>query len=177
MGWETLAFAALTGIKAASQISAAKKEAKAVAAEGTLAAQNKSVEIRRKAASAQVSFLNSGITLEGTPMGAIMGIYDTGVQDINQIGSVYNAKSKNIMSSARSKVISDIAGSVASAGIGSMASDFSTGFSSGFDNVATLQTGSNIGSDFSKGGIAGTVNGGFGLPWQSGFKDTPLPWA
>jgi hypothetical protein len=142
MGIETIAFATLMGLNAASQMSAANKQAKAVVAEGNLAMQNKANDVRRKGAATQVSFLNSGLTLEGTPMGAIMGIYDTGLQDINQMGSIYNSKSKNIISSARSKVISDIATSAATAGMGSSLSGFAGDVSSG---VGTMMSGQGFG--------------------------------
>jgi hypothetical protein len=98
---------------------------------------NKAIEVKRKAAAAKSSFLNSGLTLEGTPMGAIMGIYNTGEQDISQIGNVYNAKSKSIISSSRSKMITDIATSVAGASLGGLdgLSNFGTDVGAGFSSM------------------------------------------
>ena len=51
----------------------------------------------------------------------VQDTYDTGLADINQIKSNYNQQSSNIMSAARSKLLSDVGKmgmSVAMAGVG-----------------------------------------------------------
>ncbi len=173
MGIETaiILSVASTALQTFSTLSSAKKEAKATVAQGNIELANKAIDIRRKAASAQTSFLNSGLTLEGTPMAAISNIFGAGQQDIAQMSGLYNTKSKNIISSARSKAISDIAGKVSGFAAGGGFEGFGSGFSSGFENAATIGTGAQVGS-IGNIGITGT-----GLPWQSGFTATPLPWA
>jgi len=111
-----LATALLIGSMALKNITAqkaAKNEAKAITRQGEINAANKSKEIRAKAARVQGSFLNSGLTLEGTPMSSIQGIFSTGQEDIEQIIGNANTASKNIVSQARSKALSNIAGTAA----------------------------------------------------------------
>lgn len=131
MGIETIAFAALTAMSAISKISAGKQQAKAAIQEGNINAANKAKETRYKAARQTLSFLNSGLTLEGTPSSVVDDTYATGIADTNQIISNANSKSKNIIAQSRSEAISTIASSFAGAGMGSsmsgsMGSMFST---------------------------------------------------
>lgn len=141
MGIETVLFAAFTGLKALSTMSAAKDQAKqvkrnaeaqalALRTEGELASKEKAKQIRYNAARQTSSFLSSGLTLEGTPQDVLGETYTTGLEDISNISKGYNTKisntissanaqSKSIMSSARSQVISDIAGSFAGSSFGS----------------------------------------------------------
>lgn len=109
MGIETIAFAALTGLSAIQSINQSKKEAAATVREGELATKEKAKEVRYKAARQTVSFLNSGLTLEGTPNAVIGETYSTGLEDINNIRSNYNTKSKNIISAGRTEAIGKIA--------------------------------------------------------------------
>jgi len=120
MGIET---AILVGLSAASAISTIKQgeaEAEAVVDQANIDARNKSKETRAKASRAKVSFLNSGLTLEGTPLNAITGIFDSGIQDINLITGNANKRAKNIMTSARTEAIMGLAQTGISAGMGAM---------------------------------------------------------
>lgn len=128
MGIETILFAALTGLSAISKMNAAEKQAKQTVREGELVAKEKAKEIRYKVARQTSSFLNSGLTLEGTPNIVIGETFSTGLEDINNIRNNYNTKSKNLISAGRQEAISTIAGGFASAGMGggSMGSMFQT---------------------------------------------------
>lgn len=129
MGWETLIFAALTGLKAVSQMNNAEKMAKQTVREGEIVAKEKAKEVRYKVARQTSSFLNSGLTLEGTPQDVIGETFSTGLDDINKIRSNYTTKSKNYISQGRTEAIGTIASafmpSMGSMG-GSMGSMFET---------------------------------------------------
>lgn len=149
MGLETIVFASLTALSAASKMSAARDQAKqitrngqaqadALKVEGELAAKEKAKQIRHAAARQTSSFLSSGITLEGTPMDVLDETYTTGREDIENIGRNYqtsannvvsnaNAQAKNTISSARTEVIGDIAGSFGNSTFGQSLFD-SNGF-------------------------------------------------
>lgn len=172
MGIETILFAAFTGISAISKMSAANKQAKQVKrnaeaeaaskkVEGELVSKEKAKQIRNAAARQTSSFLSAGITLDGTPMDVLNETFSTGIDDITNIGNNYNnsinstisnanAQSKNIMSSARSQVISDIAGSFAGGSFGgdlfgSASFGMKTGgqslFNGGIDNMVGAASG------------------------------------
>ena len=121
MGFDPLSMAmiAMSVASAGMSMSNAKSEAKAVTKQATLDAKNKAIQTTAKAASQKTSFLTSGFTLEGTPMSVLESTYSTGKEDINQIISNANTQSKNIMSSARSKAMQQIAGSFMGSGMGS----------------------------------------------------------
>lgn len=114
----TAVYVALSVASAASQTSAAKKQANATVAEGEIVAKNKAKEIAKKAAVQKVSFLNSGLTLEGTPMNVIESTFNTGLEDINLITSNYNAKAKSQMSAGRTAALSSLASGFSGASIG-----------------------------------------------------------
>ena len=145
----------LSVVGAASEVSNAKRQAKATIAEGNIVAANKAKEVARKAATQRVSFLNSGITLEGTPMNVIESTFNTGMEDINQIGSNYNMAAKNQISAGRSAAISSLASSFAGASMPSMnlgatgagISSFAggTGFGTGFDTFKSVNDPANSG--------------------------------
>jgi len=90
-------------MKASNELSNAKKQAQLTVNAAKINAENKSKQVRALAASQKVSFLTSGLTLEGTPLAVLSSTYETGRQDINQIISNANTSSKNTMSAARSK--------------------------------------------------------------------------
>lgn len=127
MGIETILFAAFTGLKAISEMNAANKAAKVNAREGEIVAKEKAKEVRYKAARQTVSFLNSGVTLDGTPQDVLGETFSTGKEDITNIRSNYNNKSKSIISAGRTQAIGTIASGfgMAAAG-GSMGSMFDT---------------------------------------------------
>tara|TARA_R110000851_G_scaffold246062_1_gene398765 strand:- start:6495 stop:6962 length:468 start_codon:yes stop_codon:yes gene_type:complete len=114
----TAALIGLSVFSAVSSIGAAEDQAEATVEQANLEAENKAKQVRLKAASQQVSFLNSGLTLDGTPLSAIQNTFDTGISDVNQITSNANTQAKNIISSARTDAIGSIAGSFAGASFG-----------------------------------------------------------
>lgn len=101
---------AMAVMSAVNTMHTAGKEAKAVTKQAQLDAKNKAISTKAKAAMQKTSFLSSGFTLEGTPMNVLDSTFTTGQQDISQIISNANTKSKNIISSARSKALNDLAG-------------------------------------------------------------------
>lgn len=133
MGVETLLFAGMLG-QAYGQISAAKKEAKALVAQGEIEAKNKAKQVKYGAASLTSSFLNSGITLDGSPMAAIMGYYENGLEDINAYRASVNAKSKSVISAGRSKAIGTLmsAAAMSAGGFGGMGAPESLGTIGGY---------------------------------------------
>ena len=110
-------------------MSAAKDAAKDAVRQGDLDASNKSKEVQLRAARQQVSFLNSGLTLDGTPMAAIQSTFKTGLDDINLIQSNAQRRSNNIYSQGRTQAIGTIASGfsgISTSGGGSGISDFKT---------------------------------------------------
>jgi hypothetical protein len=145
MGIETALFAAASIASARATTSAAKSEAKAVVKQGTLAAKNKATETIVGAAKIRSSFLNSGLTLEGTPSAVIRGAYTTGMDDVTQIAENANTKSKNIMGAARTKAITSLISSAAGAWGGSSLG-FGDALQSGVSSVASYLPESTLGS-------------------------------
>lgn len=130
MGIETILFAALTGLKAISQMNQAKSQAKSIVAEGNLATKEQAKKTRYAAATQTTNFLNSGITLDGTPNDVIGETFKTGLEDVHNIQSGYNMKAKNAIAAGRSAAISTITSGFAGASLGgSMGSMFETGAS------------------------------------------------
>lgn len=99
-----------------------------------------------RAARLKTSFLNSGLTLEGTPQNVLSDTYNVGLQDIDQIKTNANLRAKNAISSARTKAISALSSAAmsASGGFGG-GGELGSGFSSAFGN----QTGQTVGRQFS----------------------------
>ena len=127
MGIETILFAALTGLKAISQMNQAKSQANSIIDEGNLATKEQAKKTRYAAATQTTNFLNSGITLEGTPNSVIDETFKTGQADIKNIANGYNTKAKNTISAGRSAAISTITSGFAGASLGgSMGSMFET---------------------------------------------------
>lgn len=127
MGIETILFAAFTGLQAISKMNAANAQAKSIVQQGEINAENSAKQTRLKAASANASFLNSGVTLDGTPNLAINDIFDVGLKDVNQIRSNANSSAKNTIAKGRSDAISGIMTNFAGASAaGSMGSMFTT---------------------------------------------------
>lgn len=121
MGVDPLTIAAV-GFQAFSAfqgISAAKEQAKAIAQEGALNAENKKIETMRKAGAARASFLNSGFDIFGTPESSIAGIYDTGQSDIGRIISNANRKSKATVNNAVGEAFGKMANMASGANMGS----------------------------------------------------------
>jgi len=113
MGWETAIFAVLSLASASEQVQNSEKQAAATTAEGDIVAENKGKEVAAKTAAQRVSFLNSGLTLEGTPMNVIQSTFNTGIKDIRRIGGNYATVADNQISSGRSAAISTLASTAA----------------------------------------------------------------
>lgn len=105
MGWETAIQLGATAVQAIGTRNAAKAEASAVAREGQLEAEKKARETVRTTGKLQTSFLNSGLTMEGTPTEVISRAYQYGQEDINQIVQNANSRSKNIIKKARADIL------------------------------------------------------------------------
>jgi len=145
MGIETAIIIGLTAAAADAKIGQANKKANAVVDEGRLVAASKAQAVKVKASKAKVSFLNSGLELAGTPIAALTGIFDAGVNDINRIAEGANIKAANITSAARAQAISSLA-------MGAALSSFGGGSPT-------------MGGDaFSAGTAASTTAGGIRLP-------------
>lgn len=119
MGVETAIIIGLSAASAVGQISNANREAKDTIKQGNLETQNKAKQIIARTAAAQSSFLTSGLTLEGTPSAALNSMFDSGLEDISQLGSNYNSKAKSIISQGRTAALGTLAGSFAGASFGS----------------------------------------------------------
>ena len=113
MGIETLVLVGLSLFQASAAMSQAEDQADAAIREGDLRAKEKAKETRLRAARQKVSFLNSGLTLDGTPIAAINNTFDVGLEDVNQIQENSRIKAKNIIKSGRTEAIGKIAGTVA----------------------------------------------------------------
>ena len=125
MGVETMALIAIGSSVAsgASGISGANKEAKSMVAEGNIVTANKAKEIKYKASSQKVSFLNSGLALDGTPAAVIAETFKTGLEDVGQIQSNYNRGAKNVVNKARTQALTKLASSFTSYATGNMMGD------------------------------------------------------
>lgn len=114
MGIETILFMAFTGLQAVSSMMNANSQADAAIRTGNLQMQEQAKKTRYAAARQTTSFLNSGITLEGTPQDVIQETFTTGIADVKQIGANANTTANNIIGEARTKAIGSIASSFGS---------------------------------------------------------------
>ncbi len=154
--FSTLAIIGLTALQTVSQLKQSERAAETAIAQGELDAKTKAKETKLRAVRAQSSFLTSGLTLEGTPMAAIQDIFKTGLEDVEQISTNANRRSKNIISSGRTQAL------------GTLASGVSGSFGGGdiFDTNAALGSQGSVsriiefGSPSAQGAIQGF--GGFG---------------
>jgi hypothetical protein len=155
----------LSAVSAMSSISEAKRQAKATIKEGNINLANKAKEVRARTAAQQVSFLQSGLTLEGTPMGVIDSTFNTGITDLTQMKENYDNKAANQIRQGRTQALSTLAGSFGTAsfagGFGDLTGDFGSGFMAGFENPNLTNMGFNP-------GLSPTV----GPVWA----DQPLAW-
>lgn len=163
MGWETLAMVGFQAIQGSQGQSQARREGRAITQQAERETMNIAGDTVRRAGSLRNSFLSSGITLEGGPMEVISRAFAQGRTDIDRTAADANAASKNKVSAARTKMLSDL-GKTAMGAAGGFASDFGDGFQYGFDNAATLSTGATP-------GLAPDSFNNYG-PQPQG----PLPW-
>jgi hypothetical protein len=146
-----------TLFSAFSSVQQGKAQAKAIAQEGAIAADNKAQETLKKAGAARASFLNSGFDLFGTPENSIGNIFDTGQSDIGRIISNANRGSKSAVSEGFSKAVGTIGKSFAAAGFGAAGGGAGGG-------VGGTSTSMGDGWKFSSGSMSGT-NIGNDMPW------------
>lgn len=159
MGLETIALLGLSVLKASSAISQSEDEAQAVVDQANIQAENKGKEVRLRTARQQSSFLTSGLTLEGTPMASIQSTFETGLQDINQITTNANKRSKNIVSAGRTQALGELAGGIAGGfGGGDIFGGATVG--STFGSQGSISRGIEFGNVSAQGPIQGF--GGFG---------------
>lgn len=112
MGVETLILGGLAAAGAVSSISSANQQAKALAKQGQVAAQEKAKQVSAQMAQQKTSFLSSELELEGTPMSVISSTANVGRADIENMVSNYNSQIKNV----RRQGWTNALGSVASMG-------------------------------------------------------------
>lgn len=153
MGVEVLAIAGAIGSIAggAMQASAARKqserEARALAAEGEIATRNKAREVNLKTSAQRVSFLNSGFTLEGTPMNILEDTFRVGMEDVTQLRSNYQTAASNVLKSGRARAQSSMLGGIVqAASFGAMGFKGAPSTSMGSDIFGTASTAPIIGN-------------------------------
>lgn len=122
----------------------AGSQANAVTEQANLDMEARSKRALMAAAEQQTDFLNSGLTLEGTPMSAILNTFDVGIKDVNRIGKNANTQSSNIINSARMEALGSMA---------SMASGFGGGGGGSGAQVGQSQV---IGSASNSNGLFGS---------------------
>ena len=169
MGIETVALIALAGGASAAQgyqsIKTARSQAKAVAEEGALKAENVGTRTKQRAGEAKASFLASGFDLFGTPQTSVQGIYQQGEEDVGRIITNSNRTSKNIVTKARNEAIMNLVKSVGNVAMGSAGGGgggFNDATGGGFNTMFS-------GNTLANSGTTRTLSTG-----QSGFVG-PLP--
>lgn len=132
MGIETLILGGLSALSAVSSMNAAQKQAQSIAEEGNIATKNLAKKVRYAAGEQTVAFLQSGVSLDGTPDDVIQGTFNTGLEDINLLAKNYNNKSKAAISAGRSQAIGSLVKGFAGASFGGdMMGSFKDSFFSG----------------------------------------------
>lgn len=102
------------------QYNQAKSNARALAKEGKITAINRAREIEATASTQRVSYLNSGLEMEGTPAAVIADTHQIGREDVSAINSSYKKQIKNLMTQARANLLSGLLTSSAQIGSGVM---------------------------------------------------------
>lgn len=129
--------AIIGGLQVASAIgnyNQAKSQARQTIRQGNQMAENRAKEISRLVAQQRVSYLASGLELDGTPQSVMNDTYNTGLEDIKAIKSNAKTQAKNIIKQGQANLL----GGLAQAG----ASAYSV--YSGFSAPASTQVGNNI---------------------------------
>ena len=102
----------VTGLQVASAISSynqSKSQARAIARQGKQQAEIRAKEISKLAAQQRVSYLASGLELDGTPMAVINDTYNTGIEDIKAIGSSAKTNASNALKQGRASLLGGLA--------------------------------------------------------------------
>lgn len=108
---------AITGLqvaKAVSDYNQSKSQARAIREQGKQAAAARAQEIRALAAEQRVSYLASGLELEGTPTSVINDTYNTGLEDIKAINSNTRTQMKNVLKQGQASLLGGLASAGAS---------------------------------------------------------------
>lgn len=114
MGLETALILGFAAFQADQQIRAGEAEARATVETAELENIERRKRTQALAARQKVSFLQSGLALEGTPLTAISQTFQTGIEDIDLASRNAERTAKNIQRNARSQAI----GTLVQAGIG-----------------------------------------------------------
>jgi len=141
------AFSAYSGMQTAqeqakAEVSQANLNNQAAVEQGDLENAERAKRTRALAGQQKVSFLNSGLTLDGTPQFALNQTFQTGIDDINlatrntqraakATSARANSSASSIIGNARSQAIS----SLASVGVG--AAGGPSGVASAFGGIGT----------------------------------------
>ena len=134
MGIETAILLGITAMSAVGSFQASKAQAKATVAQGKVESERRARITKATVAKQKTSFLNSGLTLSGTPQDVFESTFDTGIADTKQIITNANRSSSNTMSSARTKLMTDVA-QMGVTGFGAMG-----GFGAGADAGASISS-------------------------------------
>jgi len=118
MGWETLAIAGFSALRAVNQMQQGESQARAAVKQGEQEVQNVANNTVISAGKVRNSFLSSGISLEGGPLGAINQIFNTGNTNIARIAENANTTAKNAINSARTQALAGLASTAAMAALG-----------------------------------------------------------
>ena len=110
-------FGIISGVAGAFQsigeYNQAKSNARTLKKEAKVTALNRAREIESLASTQRVSYLNSGLELEGTPMSVISDTVQIGREDVAAIKSSYKTQVKNLMTEARANLLSGLVSSAA----------------------------------------------------------------
>lgn len=109
-----LAIAGLQVANAVSNYNQAKSQARHIKEQGKQAAITRAKEIQALASEQRVSYLASGLELDGTPLAVINDTYKTGIEDINAINSSTRTQMKNAIKQGKASLLGGLASAGAS---------------------------------------------------------------
>jgi hypothetical protein len=147
--------AIIGGLQVASAIgnyNQAKSQARQTIRQGNQMAENRAKEISRLVAQQRVSYLASGLELDGTPQSVMNDTYNTGLEDIKAIKSNAKTQAKNIIKQGQANLLGGLAQAGASAY--SVYSGFSAPTSTQVGNTITATT--NTGTEIWGQGVTST---------------------
>lgn len=147
--------AIIGGLQVASAIgnyNQAKSQARQTIRQGNQMAENRAKEISRLVAQQRVSYLASGLELDGTPQSVMNDTYNTGLEDIKAIKSNAKTQAKNIIKTGQANLLGGLAQAGASAY--SVYSGFSAPTSTQVGNTITATT--NTGTEIWGQGVTST---------------------
>lgn len=138
MGVAAAVYVGLSAASAIGKYNQSKSQARQAIRQGEIAMKNRADEIRALASKQRVSYIASGLELEGTPQSVITDTYNTGIEDVKAIRDSANQTSKNILTAARAQLLGDIAKTAVSA--------YSMGAGSGIENMGQVSGTTDFGS-------------------------------